>query len=200
MAEPTGDADTDRADADGGTHDADAGADADAGTRDGAYRGLFGAFPYAFRASDSRLFRAYAVAGGLLALLLALGFGVALVVVLANTAGVGGGTFTFVRAFVLTVGLAVVFPVVAPVILAARRHRRGRGSSRYDAALAASGVLFACSLYLAAVVSTPADRQETVTGTLAPVVGALYGLPRAAALAFPVAAAALMYLAHRRFR
>ena len=52
---------------------------------DDAYGGLLGAFPYAFRSSDSLLFKSYAVLGGLAALLTALLFGLALVVLLSNT-------------------------------------------------------------------------------------------------------------------
>lgn len=164
------------------------------------YSGVLGAFPYAFRASGSRLFRSYVVLGGLLALLVAVLFGVALVVLIARTAGVGGGTFTFARAFFVTVGFAVVAPLVAPVLLVARRHRRTGSDPRYDAALAATGYLFVGSLYLAVVVSTPATQQEPVTGPLAPVVDALYGLPRLASVPILVGATALVALAHWRFR
>lgn len=163
------------------------------------YSGVFGAFPYAFRASESRLFRSYAVLGGLMALLLALLFGGALVALIAQTSG-GGGTFTFSRAFLVTVGFAVVAPLVAPVLLVARRHRRADSDPRYDAALAAAGYLFVGALYLAVVVSTPAAQQESVTGPLAPVVTALYGLPRLASVPILVVATALVALAHWRFR
>lgn len=170
---------------------------ADAGDDD-AYGGVLGAYPYAFRASDSRLFRLYVVVGGVVTLLLGIGFAISLLGVVANTAGAGGGTFSFVRAFVITVGLVVVFPLVVPVILAARRHRRDRGTMAYDYALAAAGFVYTLSLYLAALVSAPADLRDPPAGLFAPVFELLYGLPRLAALIFPVAAVVLMYLAHRR--
>lgn len=167
---------------------------------DAAYGGILGAYPYAFRASDSRLFRLYVVVGGLLTLLLAIGFAISLLGVVANTAGAGGGTFSFVRAFVITVGLVVVFPLVAPVILVARRHRRDRGTMGYDYTLAAAGFIYTLSLYLAALVSAPAELRDPATGLFAPIFETLYALPRLGALVFPVGAVALMYLAHRRFR
>lgn len=164
-----------------------------------AYSGALGAFPYAFRKSESRVFRAYVVFGGLLALLLAVLFGVGLVVFVARTAG-GSGTATFSRAFLVTVGLFLVAPLVAPVLLVARRHRRVGNEPRYDALIAATGFLFAGSLYVAAVVSTPATQQQPVTGVLEPVATALYGLPRLASLPILAVSAALVGLVHWRFR
>lgn len=174
-------------------------ATADAGD-DSAYGGILGAYPYTFRTSDSRLFRLYVVVGGLLTLLLSIGFAISLLGVIANTAGAGGGTFSFVRAFVITVGLVVVFPLIAPVILVARRYRRDRGTMEYDYALAASGFVYTLSLYLAALVSAPAELRDPPAGLFAPVFEVLYALPRFAAVVFPIAAVALMYLAHRRLR
>lgn len=163
------------------------------------YGGILGAFPYALRASSSWLFRLYVLLGGLVAVLLTVGFGLSLLGVLASTAGVGGGTFSFVRTFVIVVGLAVVFPLLVPVILVARRYRRGHGDERYDAALGATGFGYTLSLYLAAVVSTPTAQQEPVSGRLATIVEALYALPRLSALAFPIIVVAAMYVAHRRY-
>ena len=100
---------------------------------DDEYGGLLGAFPYAVRRSDSRLFRAYAVLGGLLASVLAVFFTFALVVSVASTAALAGGTVTFVRSIFIVFGFLVVAPLVAPVLLVARRHRReeiGRASCR----------------------------------------------------------------------
>ena len=79
------------------------------------YSGLVGAFPYAFRRSDSWLFRSYVVLGGLVAAVIALLFVFALVVLIAGTTGGRGGTFTLSRAFFIVVGLFVVAPVLAPV-------------------------------------------------------------------------------------
>lgn len=163
------------------------------------YSGAIGAFPYAFRSTESWLLRSYVVLGGVLAALVAVLFAVALVVVVAQTAGLGGGTVTFARAFLVTVGFAVVAPLLAPVLLVARRHRRAGSDRRYDGALAAAGYAFVGSLYLAVVVSTPADQQVAVTGNLGPVVAALYGLPRLASIPLLVLGAALIWVVHWRF-
>lgn len=166
--------------------------------RDDAYAGLFGAFPYALGASDSLLFKTYALGGGLLAFGITLLFGLSIVVLLGATAGVAGGSFTFSRAFFIFVGLLVVAPLLAPVLFVARRHRRGTSTGRYDATLAALGYLFVGSLYVALVISTPAEQQEAVTGPHAPLVRLLYGLPRLAGLLPPLFASALIWLAGRR--
>ncbi len=198
------------------------GRDSAASGDDDAYGGVLGAIPYAFRSSDSLLFRSYAAVGGLLAFGIAFLFGLALVVLLGSTAGVTGGTFSFSRAFFVLVGLLLVAPLLAPVLFVARRHRRGTADSRYDARMAATGYLFVLSIYVAGIVSTPADQQESVAdllgrvvlfgGTpvevslslaplsvvLVPVVEFLYALPRLAGLLPPLLAALLIWYVGRR--
>ncbi|MFB6154785.1 MAG: hypothetical protein ABEJ22_02750 [Haloferacaceae archaeon] len=165
------------------------------------YRGVFGAFPYAFRASDSWLFRSYAVVSALAALLVTVLVASGLIVLFARTAQIRGGELTLSRSFYLVVGLFVVAPLVAPTLLVARRHRRTTAvHPRYDALLAASGYLFLAALYVGLVVTVPPAQQTTPTGALAPVVRALYGLPQAFGLVPPVAAAAVIALAHRVLR
>lgn len=171
------------------------------------YSGLLGAFPYAFRQSASRLFRAYVVVGGLLAAALAALFAFALVVSIASTTGIGGGTITFVRSVFVLLGFLVVAPLIAPVLLVARRHRRQGSDVRYDAALAASGAVYVVTLYLGAVASMPAEfvldgeattRPEPSAAT-APLVEALYAVPEVLSWTIPLAGAALVYVVHRRF-
>jgi len=176
---------------------------AEEGDDDRSYRGIFGAFPYAFRHSDSRLFRAYAVVGGLAAALVAVLFVLAVVVAIANTTGGGGGTFTFSRAFFVFLMLLVLAPLVAPVLAVARRHRRretpgaSAPSAGYDRALAATGFLFLLALYAGLGISVPPALQEDSPGA----VGAfLYSLPRAAGVVPPLVGAALIYLVHRYYR
>ena len=164
------------------------------------YSGLVGAFPYAFRRSDSWLFRSYVVLGGLVAAVIALLFVFALVVLIAGTTGGRGGTFTLSRAFFIVVGLFVVAPVLAPVLAVARHHRRERADRRYDAALALAGYLFVCSLYIGLVISVPPAQQTTPTGALAPAIEALYTLPALVGLLPPALAAAGIYLTHRSAR
>jgi hypothetical protein len=162
------------------------------------YRGVFGAFPYALRASDSWLFRSYAVVSALAALLVTVLVGSGLVVLVAQTAQIRGGSLTLSRTFYVVVGLFVVAPLVAPTLLVARRHRRGSDvRPQYDAVLAASGYLFLLSLYVGLVVTVPPAQQTAPTGALAPVVRFLYDLPQLAGLVPPLVAAAVIALVHR---
>lgn len=171
------------------------------------YRGVFGAFPYAFRRSDSWLFRSYVVVGGLAAVLVALAFTLSLIRVFGATAGLKGGSLTLSRSFVVVVGLFAVAPLVAPVLLVARAHRRDeRDSPWYDPLLAIGGYCFLLSLYLLAVAAMPESfvlDGETVTrpppsGLFAPVVAALYAIPSRASLLIPLVPAAFIAVVHRR--
>ncbi|QSG12437.1 putative membrane protein [Halapricum desulfuricans] len=163
------------------------------------YRGLPGAFPYAFRRSGSRLFRSYVLVGGLAALALSAAFVLALIYLVGGTFGARAGVFTFSRSFYVVVALFVIAPVVAPVLLVARRHRTGRDDTGYDRALAASGYLFLLSIYLMLVVSAPAEFRDPAAqyGALEPAIRALYDLPPLSGLAAPVSAAVVIYLVHR---
>ncbi|WP_135303817.1 hypothetical protein [Haloarcula amylovorans] len=162
-----------------------------------SYNGLPGAFRYALGASDSWLFKGYLVVALLLTLAIALAFALGLLVLLSGSEGLRGGTFTFSRSFFLFVGLLVVAPLLTPILLVARRHRRTESSVVYDRALALSGFVFVASLYVGLVVSVPPQLQEP-TGSA--VVQTLYAAPQLAGLAPPVLAAALLYAVHRFLR
>ncbi|WP_053948785.1 hypothetical protein [Halolamina sediminis] len=179
------------------------------------YDGILGAFPYAFRGSDSLLFRSYVLVAALATLLLTLTCVLAVVVVFGQTAGARGGNFTLSRSFVALLGLLAVLPIVGPVLLAARTRRYGRsvdGSfdppANYEPLLAVGGYLFLLSLYLGLIASMPETfvlDGETIarpepSGVFAPVVAALYALPATASPLLPGAAAALILLLHRRLR
>ncbi|MFB6170738.1 MAG: hypothetical protein ABEJ06_06275 [Haloarculaceae archaeon] len=161
------------------------------------YRGVLGAFPYAFRATDSRLCQSYVLFGGLLSVVVALGFLVSLAGVLANPGG--GGSL------VVLLALLVVAPLVAPVLFVARRHRTTGSSKTYDFLLALAGYVFVGTLYAGILASMPECFEtggETVcrsppAGVLAPVVRALYGVPEHLSFLLPLAGAALVYLTHR---
>lgn len=177
----------------------------DAERTGGTYGGVLGAFPYAFRTSDSVLFRLYVLVGGLLAGLAILVFGTALVVQVANTLGGPGGTFTFSRTLFVLLGLFVVGPLIAPVLLVARRHRRTGSDTRYDTLLAAAGVLFVVSLYLGLVASIPPEFtldgqvqfRPPASGPLSPLIELLYAIPSVGAPVVPLLGASLIVLAHR---
>jgi hypothetical protein len=172
------------------------------------YSGVFGAVPYAFRQSDSRLFRAYALLGGALAGLLAVFFTFALVVSVASTANLSGGTITFVRSVFVFFGFLVTAPLLAPILLVARHHRRAGSDGRYDAALGASGAAYLLTLYLGAVASMPAEftidgevsTRPEPSGATAPLVEALYAMPESLSWLLPLVGAVGIYLVHRYFR
>ena len=178
---------------------ADATSDGDPDDSD-EYGGIFGTFPYAFRHSESRLLRSYVALGGLLAGLITIIFLFSLVTAVANTLGTVGGTMTFARSFIIVVGALVVVPLVGPVVLVARRHRRRGSTLAYDRALAAAGYLFAFSLYIMLIITAPAELRDDPSGALAPVIQLLYDLPMAAGAVPPLLALAGGYLLHRRFR
>lgn len=167
--------------------------DAQSGER--SYNGLPGAFPYALRASDSWLFKGYVIVAILLSAFIAFFFLGGLLNALASTVGARGGTFTFSRTFVLFVGLLVVAPLLAPVLLVARRHRRTASSLAYDRAMALSALLFVAALFVGLVASTPAQLQEQDSAG-----SVLYALPSELGLVFPLAAVGVMYLVHRRLK
>jgi hypothetical protein len=173
------------------------------------YRGLFGAFPYAFGRTDSRLFKSYVLVGGLAAGVLSLFVILSIVVLIGQTASIQGGSLTLSRSFYAVVGLFLVAPVIAPILLVARRHRRGLvpdAGVRYDQWLAVAGYVFILSLYVGLVISIPEcfvlDGEQVCrgqpTGLFAPVVSVLYGLPQLAALLPPALAGGLIWLVHRR--
>ncbi|WP_436929913.1 hypothetical protein [Halosimplex halobium] len=162
------------------------------------YKGILTAYPYAIRASDSLAFRIYAGTSALFGAGIVLLFTFAVVTLLGATAEAPGGSFTFSRAFFLFLMLLVVAPLVAPVLFVARRHRRTGSDTRYDRGMAATGYGFLLAMYVALVITTPADLQEDPGGALGAVAEFLYGLPNEAAVVPPVAAALLIYLTHRQ--
>lgn len=165
------------------------------------YRGVFGAFPYAFRQSDSLCFRSYVLVGAVAALAVVVLFGAGLVVLIAQTAAVEGGSLTLSRAFYVVVGLFVVAPLVAPVLLVARRHRRAAGDdARYDLALSLAGYVFIASLYVGLVITVPPNQQTPPPAAVAPLVDTLYALPQVAGVGPPLVAAGLIVVAHRLLR
>jgi hypothetical protein len=167
---------------------------------DSTYSGLPSAFPYAFRASESRLFRSYVVVGGIGSLLVVLVFAAGLVTLMGDTASVRGGTFTFSRAFFIVLMVLVFAPLVAPVLLAARHHRREGSDRRYDRALATGGYLVFVGLYVMLVLTVPPEQQDPPSGLFRPVIALLYDLPSVAGAVPPLAAVGLLWLLHRRYR
>ncbi|SFR30897.1 MULTISPECIES: hypothetical protein [Halorubrum] len=163
-----------------------------------SYRGVFGAIPYAFRATESRTMRAYAAIGALAAGFVALVVTLALIVWMGETASARGGTFLFSRSLFVVAGLGAVGPLLAPILFVARHHRRGDPvAATYDRWMGVAGFLFLLSLYLGMIVSAPEGLREP-SGSV--VVNALYALPRPAGFVPPVAAALAVFATHFRLR
>ncbi|AAG20163.1 MULTISPECIES: hypothetical protein [Halobacterium] len=174
-----------------------------------SYSGLLSAFPYAFRESDSRLFKSYAVVSAVLGGLFAFLMAGALVVLISNTAGGSGGSLTLSRTFYVVLGLFVFLPLVSPVLFVARRHRRALSvNPAYDAGVSTAGYLFVVSVYLGVVASMPATyrvagelaSRPPPSGVAAPLIAALYGIPPQFSPVVPLAGAVLVYATHRWLR
>jgi len=169
------------------------------------YRGVFGAFPYAFRHGDSLVFKLYVVFGTLAAAFIGGLFLFSLVVWIAETAGSPGGSLTLSRTFIVVVGLFAAGPLIAPVLLVARKHRKQLSyHPRYDTIMALSGLAFLGSIYVAAIISMPESFEldgETVerpppSGVFGPIVAVLYALPQIGAIAPPAIMMAGMGAVH----
>ncbi|GAB3412449.1 hypothetical protein GCM10027435_05160 [Haloparvum alkalitolerans] len=162
-----------------------------------SYRGALGAIPYALFASRSWLFRVYVLVGTAAAALIAVVMTLALVVEMGNTEDLTtGGLASFTRTLFVLAGFLTAGPLLAPTLLVARRHRREESvDDRYDAALALAGFGFLASIYLALLISAPAELREPTTSA---VVGALYAAPSALAVVPPLLAATAIAAVHRR--
>lgn len=147
----------------------------------GEYRGLVGAFRYAFRESGSWLFRTYVAASALVGAYVAILLGLALVSWLGNPTGAIGE-------FSLLGVIAVLFlvPLTAPVLVVAYRRRHGDSRPRVERSLALAGYVFIASVYLGLLVSDPSDHG---TGAA---LAAIDAVPRIYGLVPPVIGAAIV--------
>jgi len=153
------------------------------------YSGLFGAYRYAFHQSDSLLFRGYvavsAVVGAIVSLFLALG-----VISWVASPGAFGET-----ALLAVIGVLVLAPLFAPVLVVARRHRLDRdGGGRV---LAVAGTGFLASIVLALFVSDPDPDVGALPAPLDGVVTYVNSLPGTYGLVPPAVAALGIFLAVR---
>lgn len=163
-----------------------------------SYGGVFGAIPYAFRATESWTMRAYAALGALAAGFVALVVTLGLIVWMGETASAQGGTFLFTRSLFVVAGFAAVGPLLAPILFVARHHRRGdRVAATYDRWMGVAGFLFLLSLYLAMIISAPEGLRDPTDSAL---LGALYALPQLAAFLPPAGAAVAVFATHFRLR
>ena len=167
---------------------------------DAAYRGLPGAFIYSFRMSESRVYKSYVVISAILTCLITILFTLGLIGIIAGTIG-ASELVTLVRSFFILVGVLVVFPIIAPVILVARRLRLSeKRSSDYDAAMAFGGYAFIISLYVGLLLPVPPEQQEPVVGVMGAIISIAYSLPQISGFVPPLICAGMLFLIHRRFR
>ncbi|WP_266078774.1 hypothetical protein [Haladaptatus caseinilyticus] len=166
----------------------------DAATTGEDYSGLFGAFRYSFRATDSTVFRLYVLVSFVLGAVLGLTFVLALIFWFVET--LGHSAFdTSSNAFLGVVALFILGPLFAPVLFVARRHRRGEATVPvYDTVLALSGFLFVISLYAGLVITVPPEYQSANAGAIGTF---LYSLPQLFGLVPPLVAALLIFVIHR---
>ncbi len=127
-----------------------------------SYGGLLTALPFAFRRSNSTVFRVYLLLGGFVGLFVTLIFGLGTLVLLDSMAGVAAGVITFTPALYLLIWLAIVAPLLTPPLLVARRHRLGNPSRRYDCWIAVAGFCFVGLLYCGAVIALPSTQQPPI--------------------------------------
>lgn len=151
------------------------------------YGGLPGGLVFAFRRSRSYLLRAYVAVSALVGAFVAVFLLLGLISWLGTPAPLGQRTLLGV------IGILVLLPLFAPVLVVARRHRRGGGSRRADALLGLSGFGFVLAVYLALFISDP--NPHVVTGPFAPVLDAIDALPRRYWVAPPVLSVASIVLA-----
>lgn len=146
-----------------------------------AYAGLVGAFVYASRQSRSWLFRLYVVTGA------AVGLFIAVLLVLATITWIANPVAFGERLLLGVIGILLLAPLAAPVLIVARRHRRGGSEPAADRWFGLTGYAFVAAIGLALYITDPSTHD--VGGGMAPLAAWLDGLPDLAGLLPPVVAA-----------
>lgn len=123
----------------------------------------------------SRVLRAYAVVGGLTAVFVTLLVLLAVPVWVADAGG-ASATLNLAQGLLFIAGIALVVGLLLPVVLAHRRLPTAGQRPRVEAAYGGFGFALIASVYLALIITAPADAQETPPAAIAPVVDALYTL------------------------
>lgn len=160
----------------------------------GDYRGLLGAYVSAFRRSGSFVFRSYVVTSAVAGVVTALFLALALV------SWLGSGTAFGQQALLGVIGLFVLVPLFAPVLVVASRHRGGVDDPSADALLGLTGYGFLVAVFLALFISDPNPHDLSGLGPLAPAFAAIDALPRAAWPVPLLLSVAVIYLAVRDTR
>lgn len=168
--------------------DEDAGSSTSEASRNGGRRStsvVAGAVRHGLLGADAWAFRTYAAAGTLVAVFTATLVLLALPRWAAATAG-GGPLERVALGFLALIGLVLVATVLLPLLLVDRRRRGGR--PQHQVAFGVAGWGYVLSLYCMLLASAPPGLRSEPDGSLAPAVEVVYGLPRAAGVAFPIVA------------
>lgn len=165
-------------------------AETEQGTPTDSYRGFLGAYWFAFRRSRSLWFRAYVAVSALVVAFVTLLVVLAMIRWIARPAGLFGD-----RGLLAVLGLLLVLPVAAPVLIVARRHRRTGTTPGADRLLGLSGFAVVLGIYLGLVIAAPSESVRP--GPFRPVVVVLSALPPATAAVPPLLGIALLALAVR---
>lgn len=164
---------------------------------DGSSRSVLRAsYGRTLRTSESFLLRSYAVISALVGVFIVLLVVLGMPLWIAETEGQTALNMIG-RALLPLVGLAIIAPLAAPVLYASKNRRVVGGDRRADAALGLVGYLFVASVYLALVISAPADARGDPPALIAPLVEFFYGLPPLAGFAPPVAGAVAIVVVQR---
>lgn len=156
---------------------------------DEPYSGLVGAYRYAFKQSDSRLFQSYVAVSAFLGIYTGVLLVLAVTSWVANPVGFGD------RALLGVVGIAVLLPLFGPVLLVARRYRRATSTPTADRILAITGYGFVGSLLVALVISDPSTHAAPAP--FDGIVDVLDQVPRSYALGPPITMVGIMLLVVR---
>jgi len=138
------------------------------------YRGLPGAYVFAFRRSESYVLRSYVVTSALVGVFVAIFLMLALFYWLGTPAPFGQ------QALLGVIGIFFFLPLFTPVLVAARRHRRGIDDVSADALIGLTGYVFLLAIFLAMFISDPNAHEVGGLGPLTTVLLAIDALPRAA--------------------
>lgn len=165
----------------------------DVATESGSRSILRKSYGRTVRSSDSVLLRSYTVVSALVGLFMIALVLLGLPIWIAQTEGQTALNMIG-RALLPLVGLALLAPLVGPVLYAAKNREKGRSDRRGDAALGLAGYLFVTSMYLALVISAPPESRSDPPALVAPIIEFLYGLPALAGLLPPVIGAILIFV------
>lgn len=156
------------------------------------YRGLVGAFVYAFRKTDSWVFRVYAILSAVVGLYIALLIGLAIVAWAGTTMAFGD------QAFLAVIGIVLLVPLFTPVLVTARRLRQGTSTEHAAVLVSLAGYGFIASIILALLITDP--TRHSIPGRMGALILVIQDIPRPFGVVPPIIAAVIIAIAIRYTR